>query len=75
MDLIKRSGVQVEGANAVVLGRSKIVGTPMSEMLKWANATVTICHSKTKNLEEVVRNADIVVVGIGNFIQLKNFAI
>ena len=68
MDLIRRSGVQVEGANAVVLGRSKIVGTPMSEMLKWANATVTICHSKTKNLEEVVRNADIVVVAIGNFI-------
>ena len=74
MDLIKRSGVQVEGANAVVLGRSKIVGTPMSEMLKWANATVTICHSKTKNLEEVVRNADIVVVAIGNFIGLKTFA-
>ena len=74
MDLIKRSGVQVEGANAVVLGRSKIVGTPMSEMLKWANATVTICHSKTKNLEEVVRNADIVVVAIGNFIRLKTLA-
>ena len=73
MDLIRRSGVRVEGANAVVLGRSKIVGTPMSEMLKWANATVTICHSKTKNLEEVVRNADIVVVAIGNFIEVKTF--
>ena len=48
MELIRRTGVEIAGARAVVLGRSKIVGTPMAEMLKWAHATVTVCHSKTK---------------------------
>ncbi|CAG7837830.1 unnamed protein product [Allacma fusca] len=65
IELIRRSGVQIEGAKAVVLGRSKIVGTPVSELLKWNNATVTVCHSKTKNLAEECRAADILVVGIG----------
>lgn len=55
MELIRRSGVQIKGANAVVLGRSKIVGTPVSELLKWADATVTVCHSKTANLPEQVK--------------------
>lgn len=49
-----RSGVPIAGAQAVVLGRSKIVGTPVSELLKWHNATVTVCHSKTQNLPEIV---------------------
>ena len=66
MDLIRRSGITIEGANAVILGRSKIVGTPISELLKWANATVTVCHSKTKNLEEIIKKADILVVAIGD---------
>ncbi len=48
MELIHRSGVEITGASAVVLGRSKIVGTPMAELLKWHHATVTVCHSKTK---------------------------
>jgi methylenetetrahydrofolate dehydrogenase (NADP+)/methenyltetrahydrofolate cyclohydrolase/formyltetrahydrofolate synthetase len=65
IELIKRSGVVMAGAQAVVLGRSKIVGTPVAELLKWQNATVTVCHSKTKNLSDVVRQADILVVGIG----------
>ncbi|XP_013115695.1 C-1-tetrahydrofolate synthase, cytoplasmic isoform X1 [Stomoxys calcitrans] len=65
IELIKRSGIQMAGARAVVLGRSKIVGTPASELLKWHNATVTVCHSKTKNIDEVCRTADILVVGIG----------
>lgn len=65
IELIKRSGVPMAGANAVVLGRSKIVGTPASELLKWHNATVTVCHSKTRNIEQVCRSADILVVGIG----------
>lgn len=43
------------GSNAVVLGRSKIVGTPVSELLKWHNATVTICHSRTKEIENQVK--------------------
>ncbi|XP_073842512.1 pug C-1-tetrahydrofolate synthase, cytoplasmic isoform X2 [Musca autumnalis] len=65
IELIKRSGIQMTGANAVVLGRSKIVGTPAAELLKWHNATVTVCHSKTKNIENICRTADILVVGIG----------
>ncbi|XP_004529194.1 C-1-tetrahydrofolate synthase, cytoplasmic isoform X1 [Ceratitis capitata] len=65
IELIKRSGVQISGAKAVVVGRSKIVGTPVSQLLKWENATVTVCHSKTKNLEEICRTADILVVAIG----------
>ena len=65
LDLIRRSGVKVEGAHAVVIGRSKILGTPMAELLKWNNATVTTCHSKTQNLEDIVGQADILVVGIG----------
>nr|XP_031833819.1 C-1-tetrahydrofolate synthase, cytoplasmic [Nomia melanderi] len=65
IELIKKSGVPIAGAKAVVLGRSKIVGTPVAELLKWNNATVTVCHSKTKNLPEVVSQADIVVVAIG----------
>ncbi|XP_015111336.1 C-1-tetrahydrofolate synthase, cytoplasmic isoform X2 [Diachasma alloeum] len=65
IELIKKSGVQIAGANAVVLGRSKIVGTPVAELLKWHNATVTVCHSRTKDLPKVVGQADILVVGIG----------
>ncbi|KAH8330720.1 hypothetical protein KR067_006816, partial [Drosophila pandora] len=65
LELIRRTGVEIAGASAVVLGRSKIVGTPAAELLKWANATVTVCHSKTRNLEEITRSADILVVGIG----------
>jgi len=65
MELIKRSGVTIKGAQAVVLGRSKIVGAPMSDLLLWANATVTVCHSKTADLKAEVGKADILVVGIG----------
>ncbi|KAF3421498.1 hypothetical protein E2986_02741 [Frieseomelitta varia] len=65
IELIKKSGVPIAGAQAVVLGRSKIVGTPVSELLKWHNATVTVCHSKTRNLPQIVSQADILVVGIG----------
>ncbi|XP_068155521.1 C-1-tetrahydrofolate synthase, cytoplasmic isoform X1 [Drosophila tropicalis] len=65
LELIRRTGVDIVGARAVVLGRSKIVGTPAAELLKWANATVTICHSKTRKLEEITKTADILVVGIG----------
>lgn len=50
IELIKRSGIKMAGAEAVVLGRSKIVGTPAAELLKWHHATVTVCHSKTKDL-------------------------
>jgi len=65
MELIKRSGVEVKGKHAVVLGRSKIVGAPMSDLLLWNHATVTVCHSRTADLKAEVGKADILVVGIG----------
>ena len=65
MEILRRSGIQIEGANAVVLGRSDIVGKPMALLLMHANATVTICHSKTRDLPDVVRRADILVAAIG----------
>ncbi|HEX8871179.1 MAG TPA: bifunctional 5,10-methylenetetrahydrofolate dehydrogenase/5,10-methenyltetrahydrofolate cyclohydrolase [Candidatus Acidoferrum sp.] len=65
MEMLRRYEIPVEGANAVVLGRSDIVGKPMALLLLHANATVTICHSKTRDLPEVVRRADILVAAIG----------
>src|SRR5690349_11565 len=65
MELLHRSNVKIEGANAVVLGRSDDVGKPQALLLMHANATVTICHSKTRNLADVVRQADIIVAAIG----------
>jgi len=65
MEIFKRSGIALEGANATVLGRSDIVGKPMALLLMHANATVTVCHSKTRNLSEVTRGADIVVAAMG----------
>jgi methylenetetrahydrofolate dehydrogenase (NADP+) / methenyltetrahydrofolate cyclohydrolase len=65
MEILRRSGIALEGANAVVVGRSDIVGKPMALLLMHANATVTICHSKTRDLPGVVRRADIVVAAIG----------
>ena len=65
MEILRRNNIQIEGANAAVLGRSDIVGKPMALLLMHANATVTICHSKTRNLPEVVRRADIVVAAMG----------
>ncbi|MGH8275469.1 MAG: bifunctional 5,10-methylenetetrahydrofolate dehydrogenase/5,10-methenyltetrahydrofolate cyclohydrolase, partial [Steroidobacteraceae bacterium] len=65
MEIFRRSGIGLEGANAVVMGRSDIVGKPMALLLMHAHATVTICHSKTKKLPEVVRRGDIVVAAMG----------
>src|SRR5208282_3018826 len=65
MEMLRRYKIPIEGADAVVLGRSDIVGKPMALLLTHANATVTICHSKTRNLAEVVRRADIVVAALG----------
>ncbi len=65
MELLKRYDIPVAGKNAVVVGRSDIVGKPMSMLLLNANATVTVCHSKTANLPEVCRRADILVAAIG----------
>ena len=65
MELLRRSHVPLTGANAVVVGRSNIVGKPMALMLLEADCTVTICHSRTKNLAGIVKNADIVVAAVG----------
>jgi methylenetetrahydrofolate dehydrogenase (NADP+)/methenyltetrahydrofolate cyclohydrolase/formyltetrahydrofolate synthetase len=65
MVLLKEAGVELKGKNAVVLGRSDIVGSPVSYLLKNADATVTVCHSRTQNLPEIVRGADVVIVAIG----------
>jgi methylenetetrahydrofolate dehydrogenase (NADP+)/methenyltetrahydrofolate cyclohydrolase len=65
IQLLKRSGVEIEGKNCVVLGRSNIVGKPMALLLLRENGTVTICHSRTKNLKEITKQADILVVAIG----------
>ncbi|MCC8169371.1 MAG: bifunctional methylenetetrahydrofolate dehydrogenase/methenyltetrahydrofolate cyclohydrolase FolD [Oscillospiraceae bacterium] len=71
MELIKESGIDVSGKECVVVGRSNIVGKPQAMLLLHQNGTVTICHSRTKNLAEKTRNADILVaaVGIPNFIK------
>src|ERR1700690_1022101 len=65
MEILRRYKIPVESANAVVLGRSDIVGKPMALLLLHANATVTICHSKTRDLPEVIPRADIFVAAIG----------
>jgi 5,10-methylene-tetrahydrofolate dehydrogenase/methenyl tetrahydrofolate cyclohydrolase len=65
MVLLQEAGAQISGANAVVLGRSNIVGLPMAMMLIKANATVTVVHSRTKDIPRVVREADIVIAAIG----------
>jgi methylenetetrahydrofolate dehydrogenase (NADP+)/methenyltetrahydrofolate cyclohydrolase len=65
MEILRRSNIPLEGANAVVMGRSDIVGKPMALLLIHANATVTVSHSKTRDLKETVRRADIVVAAMG----------
>ena len=70
MELIKRTGIEVAGKNCVVIGRSNIVGKPMAMLLLHANGTVTVCHSKTANIKEICRSADILVASVGkaNFV-------
>lgn len=65
MEMLARSGIKISGQEAVVVGRSDIVGKPMAMLLLNANATVTVCHSKTRDLAEVCRRADILVAAIG----------
>lgn len=65
IQLLKRSGVEIAGKECVVVGRSNIVGKPMAMLLLRENGTVTVCHSKTRDLKEVCRRADILVVAVG----------
>ncbi|WP_103568301.1 bifunctional methylenetetrahydrofolate dehydrogenase/methenyltetrahydrofolate cyclohydrolase FolD [Campylobacter concisus] len=71
MEILKEYGIDVAGLNAVVIGRSNIVGKPMANLLLNASATVTITHSKTKNLKEICKNADLIVAAIGKPFFLK----
>ncbi len=71
MKLLDFYGIPLEGRNAVVIGRSNLVGKPMTQLLLDSNCTVTLCHSRTKNLKEVTSSADIVVVAIGKAKFLK----
>ncbi len=65
IQLLKRSNVDITGKHAVIIGRSNIVGKPMALLMLRENATVTICHSKTKNLKEICKEADILIVAMG----------
>lgn len=65
IQLLKRSGIEIAGKNCVVIGRSNIVGKPMSLLLLRENGTVTVCHSRTQNIKEITKLADILVVAIG----------
>ena len=65
IQLLKRSGIEIQGKECVVLGRSNIVGKPMSMLLLRENGTVTVCHSRTENLKEITKRADILVVALG----------
>ena len=69
--MIKSTGVNINRKFAVVVGRSKLVGTPMANLLKWSDATVTVCHRETNNLKEICRMADILVVAIGSSNYIK----
>lgn len=63
--ILEEYGIETEGKNAVILGRSNIVGKPMIQCMLNKNATVTVCHSRTKNIEEITKNADILIAAIG----------
>jgi methylenetetrahydrofolate dehydrogenase (NADP+)/methenyltetrahydrofolate cyclohydrolase len=65
MELLRSEGVELEGAEAVVVGRSKLVGVPVARLLLAADATVTVCHSRTRDLAEVCRRADVLVAAVG----------
>lgn len=65
IQLLKRSGISIEGKNCVIIGRSNIVGKPMACLMLRENATVTVAHSRTKNLPKITRQADILIVAVG----------
>lgn len=69
--MLEKIGVKLDGTNAVVLGRSNIVGMPVALLLVRANATVTICHSRTRNLPDVVRSADVLIAAVGRAQMLR----
>ena len=75
MELIKESGIEIAGKECVIVGRSNIVGKPQAMLLLAEHGTVTICHSRTKNLEEVIKRADILVAAVGRPEMIKGSSI
>ncbi len=71
IELLKRSNIEIEGKECVVIGRSNIVGKPMALLMLANNATVTVCHSRTKNMSEILKKADVVIVGYSLKINLN----
>lgn len=71
VDLLRRSGAELEGAEAVIVGRSNLVGRPLASLLLAANATVTTCHSRTRELPAVCRRADVLVAAVGRPLMIK----
>jgi methylenetetrahydrofolate dehydrogenase (NADP+)/methenyltetrahydrofolate cyclohydrolase len=65
MEILRESGVELSGKRAVVIGRSKLVGTPVAKLLMDKNCTVTVCHSKTENIEKICSEADIIIAAVG----------
>ena len=63
--MLKHEGIEIEGKHCVIVGRSNIVGKPMAQLMLKENATVTVCHSKTKNISDITKLADILIVAIG----------
>ena len=63
--MLERYNIEIEGKNAVIIGRSNIVGKPLIQCLLKKNATVTVCHSKTKNIADITKNADILIAALG----------
>ena len=74
IQLLKRSGISIDGKECVIVGRSNIVGKPMALLLLRENGTVTVCHSRTKDLKEVCKRADILVAAIVSIIRQRNRA-
>ena len=72
VDLLKEYNIELEGKNVVIVGRSDLVGKPLAALMINNNATVTLCHSKTKNLSDITKNADIVVMAVGKARLLKS---
>ena len=72
MKMLEEYGIDIEGKNAVVVGRSNIVGKPLAQCLLAKNATVTICHSRTKNIHQITNNADILVAALGKHRYIKD---
>lgn len=73
--MLEEYGIEIEGKNAVVIGRSNIVGKPLAQCLLAKNATVTICHSRTKNIHEITNNADILIAALGKPKYVKDFMV